>query len=396
MSQRISLTRIVALNWYGFRQIFDVDDNVLISGAFGTGKSALLDLVQYLLLGDHWRANRAAAGSGAYRGTGERTSRGRDLVGYCLGDTNQLRNGQRHFLRQSGVTLVALEFTRPADPAGKQGQHETWGIRLEFSSPDAAPKHAYFLIPDRLDYASIAPDNNLLSEDAFRTWIRREYGNEYLFARQRDYLEEMAAPRHLNFDVIAFQRTFPKAIAFEPEENVEKFIRDFILEESPLDVRDVRIALRAYDDTRKRLEKQEDEAGFLRRIRDLHAAYETAHREEAILLHVGHSLKLQQAEERRERHSAELKRIESEHADDLKSLEKARADGAEIEKLLGDVRFEIQKDPSQVEFDKLHRQKRELQEKVNSLQDAQKSLRQRLDDLHSRCQCQIQSAQWLV
>ena len=34
MSQRISLTRIVAINWYGFRQIFDVDDNVLISGAY--------------------------------------------------------------------------------------------------------------------------------------------------------------------------------------------------------------------------------------------------------------------------------------------------------------------------------------------------------------------------
>ena len=101
MSQRISLTRIIALNWYGFRQIFDVDDNVLISGAFGTGKSALLDLVQYLLLGEHWRANRAAAGSGAYRAGNERASRGRDLVGYCLGDTNQMRNGHRHFLRQS-------------------------------------------------------------------------------------------------------------------------------------------------------------------------------------------------------------------------------------------------------------------------------------------------------
>ena len=60
MSQRISLTRIVALHWYGFRQIFDVQDNVLISGAFGTGKSALLDLMQYVLLGEHWRANRAA------------------------------------------------------------------------------------------------------------------------------------------------------------------------------------------------------------------------------------------------------------------------------------------------------------------------------------------------
>ena len=35
MSRRISLTRLMALNWYGFRQIFDVDENVLISGAFG-------------------------------------------------------------------------------------------------------------------------------------------------------------------------------------------------------------------------------------------------------------------------------------------------------------------------------------------------------------------------
>ena len=61
MSRRISLTRVVAINWYGFRQIFDVDESVLISGAFGTGKSALLDLMQYVLLGEHWRANRAAA-----------------------------------------------------------------------------------------------------------------------------------------------------------------------------------------------------------------------------------------------------------------------------------------------------------------------------------------------
>ena len=57
-----------------------------------------------------------------------------------------------------------------------------------------------------------------------------------------------------------------KAIAFELEENVERFLREFILEENPLDVRDVRAALRAYDDTRKRLEKQEDEAAFLRRF----------------------------------------------------------------------------------------------------------------------------------
>ena len=45
-SQRISLTRIIAINWYGFRQIIDVADDILISGVFGSGKSALLDLMQ--------------------------------------------------------------------------------------------------------------------------------------------------------------------------------------------------------------------------------------------------------------------------------------------------------------------------------------------------------------
>ena len=164
----------------------------------------------------------------------------------------------------------------------------------------------------------------MFGEDEFKTWIRREAFTDFLITeRQGDYLKEMATPRHLNFDDTAFHRTFPKAIAFELEENVERFIREFILEQSPLDVREVRDALRAYEDTRKRLEKQEDEAAFLRRINEQHALYETNRREEAILQHTGHALKLLQADERRERHAADLKRLEDSHADDLKSLGQA-------------------------------------------------------------------------
>jgi hypothetical protein len=375
MSQRISLTRVIAINWYGFRQIFDVDDNVLISGAFGTGKSALLDLVQYVLLGGERQFNRAAAGN----------ARGRDLVGYCLGDTNQTRNGQRHFIRKSGVSIVALEFTRPGERGGKEPQRETWGIRIDFSSADAAPRPTYFCVPDRLEYAALSPDGkNLLSDDAFRTWLRREYGNESLFARQRDYLEEMAAPRHLNFDAAAFHRTFPKAIAFEPEENVEKFIREFILEESPLDVRDVKTALRAYEDTRKRLEKQEDEAAFLRRIVEQHALYESSRRTEAILLHTSHELKLLQAGERHENHAANLKRLEREHAEDLKQLVEATTAESGAKTLLDQVRFEIGKDPDAVKIAEQESAKTGLQEKVTALRAAQQSVRKQLDDRHYR------------
>ena len=376
MSQRISLTRIIAINWYGFRQVFDVEENVLISGAFGTGKSALLDLMQYVLLGEHWRANRAATGN----------ARGRDLVGYCLGDTNQAgKEGGRHFVRRSGVTLIALEFTRPAERARKEPERETWGVRLEYSSPDARPKHTYFFIPARLEYAEIAPNGKLLGEDEFKTWIRREAFTDFLITeRQGDYLKEMATPRHLNFDDSAFQRTFPKAIAFELEENVERFIREFILEENPLDVRDVRSALRAYEDTRRRLEKQEDEAAFLRRICDQHGIYEMNRREEAILQHTTHALRLLQAEERRERHAAELKRLEDSHADDLRSLAQATEEAAQVGRLLDEVRFQIGKDPEGGKIAELESQRAELDARVKALQEARKSIRQQLDDRHYR------------
>ncbi len=376
MSQRISLTRIIAINWYGFRQIFDVEDNVLISGAFGTGKSALLDLMQYVLLGEHWRANRAATGN----------ARGRDLVGYCLGDTNQAgKDGGRHFLRRDGVTLIALEFTRPAARSSKEPERETWGVRLEYSSPDARPKHTYFFIPARLDYPDIAPSGKLLSEDEFKTWIRREAFADFLLTeRQGDYLKEMATPRHLNFDDAAFHRTFPKAIAFELEENVERFIREFILEENPLDVREVRAALRAYDDTRKRLEKQEDEAAYLRRIGEQHTLYETNRREEAILQHTTHALRFLQADERRQTHAARLQRLEEEHADDLKSLARATEEAAQVGRLLDEVRFQIGKDPEGGKVAELRSREDELRGKVQALQEARKAACHRLDDRHYR------------
>jgi hypothetical protein len=375
MSQRISLTRIIALNWYGFRQIFDVEDNVLISGAFGTGKSALLDLLQYVLLGEHWKANRAAAGN----------ARGRDLLSYCLGDTNQSRGGQRHFLRESGVSFAALEFTRPAEKNTKELQRETWGIRIEFTSPDAAVRQTYFCIPERVEYAMLAPDGkNLLSEEAFRSWLRREHGNESLFARQHDYLEEMAAPRHLHFDTAAFMRTFPKAIAFEPEENVETFIRQFILEESPLDVRDVRTALRAYDDTRRRLEKQEDEAAFLGRIAAQHELYTTSRRAEAVLQQTFQNLRLLQTQEHQADLAGQLKRMETDHAGDLEQLDKAIADEAAVRRLLDEVRFEISGNPDAARIAQLESSRAELQAKVAALRESRLSLHQQLDARHER------------
>jgi uncharacterized protein YPO0396 len=365
-SQRISLSRILAVNWYGFRQIIDIADNTVLAGAFGTGKSALLDLVQYAALGgDHWKPNRAAAGRG----------RGRTLVSYCLCDSNTERDGQPHYTRPSGVTLAALEFTWPE---GEEPRRETWGARVEFSSPTSEPKITWFFVPDRLEWGVLAPDGKeMLGEEAFRTLVRRDFGGA-VFGRAMDYLDEMATPRHLHFDRGQMNKTMPKAIAFEPEENFEKFIREFLLEPNPVDVREVRQSLGAHRDMQSRLAKLRDEAGFLDRISEKHQACAAAALEAALHGRARHALVHAEAAENLAARQADRDLLEKNHAGEQATLGQKSADLAKVSKLVQEVRLEASRDPDYLKLDALDRQKSEMEANLHDLREASRSVNQRL------------------
>ncbi len=375
ISHRVSLSRIIAVNWYGFRQMIDVNNNILISGAYGTGKSVLLDLLQYVLLGEHWRPNRAAAGN----------ARGRSLVSYCLCDTNTTREGEPHYLRRSGASVIGLEFTWPAEP-GKEPRRETWGMRVEFSSPDAEPKRTYFGIPDRITWEMIAPGGKLRSEDEFRTFFRREYGHDVLLPTHRTYLEEMATPKHLYFDRDQLNKTLWKSIAFEPEADVEAFIRDFVLEESPVDVTEVKRSVAAYRETQRVLELQEAECGLLDTICTHDGKLRHARKEEAFLRHLGLALDQTKWEEAVRNGTLALEALDARHAEDKAKFDEALERQKQLE---GDLnRFTLDRDDS----DLLAAQEKQktLGAKVEALSDAQRTVRERLADLGRRWQRWLQ------
>lgn len=372
-AQRISLTRIIAVNWYGFRQIFDVSNHTLISGAFGSGKSALLDLIQYVMLGEEWRPNRAASGA----------ARGRTLVSYCLCDTNYTRDGEPHYIRRDGVTFIGLEFTWPVE-RNKEPRRETWGVRIQYASPTSRAEQTYFCIPARLDWAEIAPDDKLMSEEEFKSYVRREFestsSRKCLFPRQRDYLAEMATPHHLWFDEKQFPKTFPKSIAFETEKNVEDFIRKFILEENPLEVSDVKAAVSAYRETQARLECQEAEANQLRVVQAKHDAYVHARREAAILQHLSHALDQDRLTELVASHEKGLADLRAKHQSDNQAFDKAVADAERFTSALAE--FKLDSDEAELQ-QKLTEQKSKRDEQAGLL-EAQKGVRERLRDLRHR------------
>ena len=80
MSRKISLTRLHAINWFGYNDTIAVEGNLLLAGVTGSGKSILMDMLQLVLVGsDKALFNRSATGV-----TSDRT-----LRGYCLLDTKR-------------------------------------------------------------------------------------------------------------------------------------------------------------------------------------------------------------------------------------------------------------------------------------------------------------------
>ena len=106
MSRAIKLTRIHAINWYGYNDSLPVEGNLLLAGVTGSGKSVLMDLLMTVLVGTdaaHRHFNRSATG-----GQSDRT-----VKSYCLLDTKREENGVPQYLRPAAITYIALEFTWP-------------------------------------------------------------------------------------------------------------------------------------------------------------------------------------------------------------------------------------------------------------------------------------------
>jgi uncharacterized protein YPO0396 len=381
MNSRITLSRILAVNWYGYRQFIDVAGLTLITGANGSGKSALLDLIQFVMLGEQQsRFNKAAAGAGS----------GRSLRGYCLCDTNTTgRDGAERYLRPSSVTLAALEFTWPLESGETEPRRETWGARIEYEGPTAKPSTIWFRAGRRLAWQDFLNNEagpqamQFLPEDEFRTRVKRELDGD-VWDRQKAYLDEMALRSHLGFDPEQMGKTLPRAMAFEPESNFEKFVREFLLEPGMPDVKAVKASVDAHRRAQERLEKMYDQLERLKRISAHHQDWSTSKRESTIYSHLSEALKHEEALENLNRRRATLEAKRAEHADNQEAHEQAMQERERLRAAVDAARAAL--GDKAVKLEENDRRRRELEKEIARLEETATSVRELLRDRVRRWQ----------
>jgi DNA repair exonuclease SbcCD ATPase subunit len=365
-SRTISLTRIHALNWYGYRDSIQVGGNLLLAGVTGSGKSILMDLIQLVLVGDQRlvRFNQSA--------TGDRSDR--SLKGYCLGDTKEEENGVTQYMRQSAISYVALEFTWPNNK-----RVETWGLRVEFTNAaETQGKVTPFFIPSALARSEfLHADKRPLDYTAFKALVEARSGRIYPEALEA-YLRDMAQPMHLNFDRTVLRALLPTAMSFTFLKSFNDFARQFILPADKLDVTDVTASYRTFLGYERDLNELNDQFAKLKAIRETFTRLSELRRDRALSRYLEAQLRHEHATEQLQTDESRLAALQAECAGEEKRVKELDEAIPELQRRIDGLKTTINETPEGRLYADLKSRNEKLSRQISQLSDIGTSLGQAL------------------
>ena len=217
MSRKI-LKKIKLINWHYFENVeLEVEDSALFFGDNGSGKSTVLDALQYVLTGGGKSFNKAA----------NENSR-RDLKGYVRCKTG----GEGKIYKRNGkvTSFVALEFYEES-----KKQHFVVGVKLDSPSEEGQIRRGWFIENCRLEDIVFTKDNKPVSDAADFT----ARGKKIQCIKTDEDARARIWQRLGNLDY-KIQELIPKSLAFKPMKDIKEFITRFLLPENKVDVQRLR------------------------------------------------------------------------------------------------------------------------------------------------------------
>jgi chromosome segregation ATPase len=249
----LTLERIRLVNWHNFEDtVIDIGNRCLLAGDNGSGKSTIIDAIQYAMAADLRKAKFNAA-------AGDRKGGGRDLAGYVrckLGSENT------EYHRGDTVAHVMLEFSAEPGmagaenrgPAANPGGGFTAGVCVEAYTDGKVTEH--FWIGDNVSVSGVAvrtaegaPGNPgiPLVYRQFRDLLAG--GTMVFYDSKRLYLRDFTNRlgvwrRYAEYN--PYLEAFTRSVSFTPLVSVDRFVCDYILEDRPVEITTMKDNLESY------------------------------------------------------------------------------------------------------------------------------------------------------
>lgn len=256
----ISLRFLRLVGWHFFDDVvIPIGEATLFAGDNGSGKSTIIDGIQYALAANlaKIRFNAAAADKKASR----------TLEGYVRGKTG-LESGE--YLRDDAVGHVMLQFS-------KGREFFSAGICVE-AFKDEVQIREYPWIADGIPVQNIPVEDETgapLLGRPFRERIKNM--GALVFESKREYTSELTHRLGVfrrNAEFNPYLDALIRSVGFTPLTSVDRFVCDYILEERPVDVSAMKSNLESYKEAEAEANETIRKIEALQRIVDTSAEWQ--------------------------------------------------------------------------------------------------------------------------
>ena len=216
---RKELTKILLVQWSKFGAVpIKIHGSTLFTGINGSGKSTVLDAMTYAYTGNT-QFNKAAH------------DQDRTVLSYVRGDTKS--RGDNQFLRTGNVvSYIVMEFFSPAD-----NFYITTGVCIESADVQSFKPYWFAKTDAQIDdfnfykfdgkILTVTPKNNL------RVKGEKMKSADFMDKKKGiELIHRLLGLKKCNNDEL--KRKLMKMMFFQPENNIDKFIRDSVLPEKTI------------------------------------------------------------------------------------------------------------------------------------------------------------------
>ena len=254
----LTLERVRLVNWHNFEDaVMEIGNRCLLAGDNGSGKSTIIDAIQYALAANLRMAKFNSAAD-------ERKGGGRDLMGYVR---CKLGSEDTEYRRGDTVAHVMLEWSASDEERGGFA----CGVCVEAWKDNHYTEH--FWVGSGVSITGLpvrSEEGHPLLFRQFKNILAEQkvYVYDAKYSYIRDLTNRLGVFKRQQQDINPYLDALTRSIGFKPLDSIDKFVCDYILEENPVSIQDMKQNLENYKEADRQAKGAVAKIGALKKICD--------------------------------------------------------------------------------------------------------------------------------